>query len=286
MSNKTPEQKTNLTAKEFEEAALKGEITDFMPYIIDIPGVTRATDRIPYRRQWLIEEGIAIDEIAKTATEDEKVRLIRDRKAVDYYESWLSDNERVRRCLADAGYFHDRLIKDKAASVRCTVVQNNQNYLPRLFRKNITKTEWNTIVSVMWTQKQPDLKLLCDLLSREVPDRLYDYTYEHLEQLREKLTIMEYQPSTLEKTMTVKQLYQQGSPAWARTCSAEKISNIRNVEKTLKDCGAPNTLVELWDEIVGSEDIPPLWVMLDRTYAASTAWHSKRNQNNERNRYA
>lgn len=279
MSNKTPEQKTNLTAKEFEEAALKGEITDFMPYIIDIPGVTRATDRISYRRQWLIEEGIAIDEIAKTATEDEKVRLIRDRKAVDYYESWLSDNERVRRCLADAGHFHDRLIKDTAANVRCSVVRSNPNYLPQLFRKHITKTEWNTIVSVMWIQNKPNLKLLRDLLGREVPDRLYDHTYEHLKLLREKLAIMEYQPSTFEKTMSVKQLYQQGSPAWARTCSAEKISSIRSVEKTLKDCGAPNTLSKFWDEIVGSEDIPPLWVMLDRTYTVSAAWRKERKGN-------
>lgn len=279
-------QKTNMTAKEFEDAALNGGITDFMPYITYTPGETLATDRIYYRRQWLIEEGIAIEQIAETATNDEKVKLIQSRMAVDYYESWLTSDERVRRCLADAGYFHDRLIKDKAASVRCTVVQNNPNYLPRLFRKNITKTEWNTIVSVMWMQKQPDLKLLRDLLSREVPDRLYEHTYEHLKLLHEKLKLMEYAPSTLEKTMTVKQLYQQGNPAWARACSAENASNIRNVEKTLKNCGAPNTLVELWDEIVGSEDIPPLWVMLDRTYTASTAWHSKRNQNNERNRYA
>ena len=277
MLNKTPEQKTNMTTKEFEEAALKGEIVDFMPYITNIPGVTRATDRIEYRRQWLIEQGIALDQIAETATEDEKVRLIRDRKAVDYYESWLSDNGRVRRCLADAGYFHDRLIKDTAASVRRSVVLSDPNYLPQLFRKNITKNDWNTIVSVMWEQNQPDLKLLHDLLSREVPDRLYDYTYEHLELLREKLAIMEYEPSTIEKTMTMKQLYQQGSPAWARTCSAEKIFSIRSVEKTLKDCGAPNTLSKFWDEIVGSEDIPPLWVMLDRTYTASAAWRSDRN---------
>lgn len=267
----------HLTAKEFEEAALKGEITDFTPYIIDIPGVTRATDRIEYRRQWLIEQGIALDQIAETASDDEKVRLIGDRKAIDYYESWLSDNGRVRRCLADAGYFHDRLIKDTAASVRCSVVRSNPNYLPRLFRKNITNTEWNTIVSVMWEQAQPDLTLLRDLLSREVPDRLYDYTYERLELLHEKLTIMEYQPSTLEKTMSVKQLYQQESPAWTRTCSAETISNIRNVEKLLNDCGAPSTLAELWDEIVGSEDIPPLWVMRDRTYAVSAAWRSEQN---------
>lgn len=273
----TDERKTNMTAKEFEEAALNGDITDFTPYITYTHGETLATDRIYYRRQWLIEEGIAIEQIAETATNDEKVKLIRGRMAIDYYESWLSSDERVRRCLADAGYFHDRLIKDKAASVRCTVVQNNPNYLPRLFRKNITKTEWNTIVSVMWTQKQPDLKLLRDLLSREVPERLYEHTYEHLKLLREKLKLMEYAPSTLEKTMTVKQLYQQGNPAWARACSAENASNIRNVEKTLKDCGAPNTLVELWDEIVGSEDIPPLWVMLDRTYTASAAWRSNRN---------
>ena len=38
-----------------------------------------------------------------------------------------------------------------------------------------------------------------------------------------------------------------------------------------------DTLVELWDEIVGREDIPPLWVMLDRTYTASAAWRSDRN---------
>lgn len=41
--------------------------------------------------------------------------------------------------------------------------------------------------------------------------------------------------------------------------------------------GAPGTLAELWDEIVGSEDIPPLWVMRDRTYAVSAAWQSEQN---------
>lgn len=54
MSNKT-EQKTNLTAKEFEEAALKGEITDFMPYIIDIPGVTYETGNVTWVRNLRVD---------------------------------------------------------------------------------------------------------------------------------------------------------------------------------------------------------------------------------------
>lgn len=116
----------------------------------------------------------------------------------------------------------------------------------------------------MWVQEQPDVHLLRDLLSREVPQKLFEYTYDRIDALRIKLTAMEHNASTIERTMTTKQLYLQGSPMWAKDLSAEDIRSLQWVKEKLASSKTELTLEEVWDELIGTGDIPPLFRIKNR----------------------
>lgn len=256
--------KIMINLRDFKKTVREGGIDDYAPYIAHTPGVTDPSDDVYNRRKWLISEGIAIEQIAETATEDEQVQLINSQQAENYYRKWLSSNGRVRRCLAYEGHFLDELIRDREASVRCSVVDRDKSYLPKLFRKHITRREWNTIVSVMNAQEHPDIELLRNLLSREVPQKLFEYTYQRIDALRIKLAAMEHKPSTIERTMTTKQLYLQGSPMWTKDLSAEDIRSLQWVKEKLAMSGTDLTLEEVWDQLFGTGEFPPLFQIVNR----------------------
>lgn len=250
--------------EDFKKAVLQNLIPDYAPYIEHTPGITPPDDEVYERRRWLLQKDIATEQIAETATEDEQVYIIHKRRATEYYESWLSNSGRIRRSLASNGYFPEILINDKFASIRCDVVEQHPEYLPQLFRKEITKREWRTIIDIMWGQKYPNPTLLNDLLHRKVPQKLKQYSYERLNDLREKFTVINYVPTTIEKTMTIKQLYEQNSPAWKLNCSAEQISNIHIAEDLTTELYPNQHLTEIWDFIIGPGDIPPYLVIINR----------------------
>lgn len=43
-----------------------------------------------------------------------------------------------------------------------------------------------------------------------------------------KLAALEYEPTTMEVTMSLKQLYEKGSPLWARSIKPRRIAHILN----------------------------------------------------------
>lgn len=256
--------KIMINLRDFKKAVMNGDIDDYASYIAHTPGVTDTSDGVYSRRKWLISEGIAIEQIAETATEDEQVQLINSQQAENYYRKWLKSTGRVRRCLAYEGHFLDKLIWDREASVRCSVVDRDNSYLPKLFRKHITRREWNTIVGVMYAQEHPDIQLLRDLLSREVPQKLFGYTYERIDALRIKLTAMEHEASTIERTMTTKQLYLQGSPMWAKDLSAEDIRSLQWVKEKLASSKTDLTLEDIWEQLFEAGEVRPLFQIMNR----------------------
>jgi hypothetical protein len=256
--------KIMINLHDFKKAVMNGDIDDYAPYIAHTPGVTEPSNDVYNRRKWLISEGIAIEQIAETATEDEQVQLINSQQATNHYRKWLTSNGHVRRCLAYEGHFLDELIRDREDSVRCSVVDRDKSYLPKLFRKHITRREWNTIVGVMYAQEHPDIRLLRDLLSREVPQKLFGYTYERIDALRIKLTAMEHKASTIERTMTTKQLYLQGSPMWAKDLSAEDIRSLQWVKEKLAISETDLTLEEVWEQLFEAGELRPLFQIMNR----------------------
>lgn len=257
--------------EDFKIATLIGKISDYTPYIKHTQGVTSPDDAVYQRRRYLLQENVAIEQIAETATEDEQVYIINKHQARQYYESWLSSSGRVRRCLARAGYFPEILINDKEAAVRCDVIEQYPEYLPKLFRKEITKKEWITIIDTLWRQKHPDYNLLKDLLNREAPQHLLEYSYNRLDNLKEKFTAMNYVPITIEKTMTTKQLYQQNSPAWKLNHSAEEISTIHLAEDLLTSMKMPDALRKHWSLLINGDNIPPFTTLKSRIHTLIVA---------------
>lgn len=265
--------------EDFKTAAILNLIHDYTKYIEHTPNVTPLDDEVYERRRYLLQENIALEQIVETATEDEQIYIINKHDArknyklwlSKYYKSWLSSSGRVRRSLASNGYFPEILINDESTTIRCDVVEQHPEYLPKLFHKEITKREWRTIVDVMWKQKQPNYKLLKDLLSRNVPQELYKYTYERLDDLKEKFTAMDYVLNTIEKTMTTKQRYQQNNPAWKQNCSAEEISTIHLAEDYLTSIGMSDVLRKYWPFIINGDETPPFTTLKSRIHSLIAA---------------
>lgn len=263
MSNKT----NLINLKDFKTAVKLNQISDYTKYIEHTLGVTPVDDEVYERRRWLLQNNITTKQIAETATEDEQVYLIHKRRAQNYYKSWLSRSGRVRRCLATNGYFPEILINDKEPAVRCDIVEQYPEYLPKLFHQKITRREWCKIVDILWQQKNPDYNLLKDLLNREVPQKLLKYNYHRLDNLKEKFAALNYVPNTIEKTMTTKQLYQQNSIAWKLTCSAENISTIHLAEDYLTSMNMPDALRKHWSFLINGNDIPPFITWKSRIHS-------------------
>ena len=116
----------------------------------------------------------------------------------------------------------------------------------------------------MWGQEHPDIQLLRDLLSREVPQKLFGYTYDRIDALRIKLTAMEHEASTIERTMTTKQLYLQGSPMWAKDLSAEDIRSLQWVKEKLASTKTDLTMEEVWEQLFEAGELQPLFQIMNR----------------------
>ena len=265
--------------EDFKTAAILNLIRDYTKYIEHTPGGTPLDDEVYERRRYLLQENIALERIVETTTENEQVYIINKHDArknykswlLKYYKSWLSSSGRVRRSLASNGYFPEILINDKEPAIRCDVVEQHPEYLPKLFRKKITKREWRTIIDTLWRQTRPDYNLLKDLLSRETPQHLLEYSYERLNDLREKFAAMGYVPNTIERTMTTKQLYQQNSPAWKQNCSAEDISTIHQTEDYLTSMEMPDALRKYWSFFINGDKIPPFTTLKSRIHSLIVA---------------
>lgn len=93
-----------------------------------------------------------------------------------------------------------------------------------LFRRHkrpLTVTRATRLFETVKSEKQPDVKDLEQLKDyRKVPVG----TKEEMLALNLKYDAMVYQPTAIEKTMTPAQLYDAGSPLWARSYSIEQLS--------------------------------------------------------------
>lgn len=93
-----------------------------------------------------------------------------------------------------------------------------------LFRRHkrpLTVTRATRLFETVKSEKQPDVKDLEQLKNfHEVPVG----TKEEMLALNLKYDAMVYQPTAIEKTMTPAQLYDAGSPLWARSYSIEQLS--------------------------------------------------------------
>lgn len=136
------------------------------------------------------------------------------------YDEWLHHyNSEVRRALARIGYKPEILINDENENVRLTVVMHH----PEMFRQLLGRPDDVELVNKMLDQKVDIPK---DILEQHLSDmRKYADTAPTCD-LEAKLEALNYEPSAIELTMSPQQLYEIGSPLWARGLKLRTVFNV------------------------------------------------------------
>lgn len=145
---------------------------------------------------------------------------IENRTHREKYDEWLNHyHSEVRRALARIDYKPEILINDDDIDVRRTVVMQH----PEMFRQLLGRPGDVQLVNAILDQ-QTDIPK--DILEQHIQDmRKYADTAPTYD-LEAKLEALNYEPSAIELTMSPQQLYEIGSPLWARGLTLRKVFNV------------------------------------------------------------
>lgn len=126
------------------------------------------------------------------------------------YDEWLHhDHIDIRCALANIDYKPEILIYDEDIIVKRIILENH----PEMLRNLLGKEDEIDVVNGMLDKA---INIPKDILEQHITD-IQRYasslpTYD----LEAKLEALEYEPSSIELTMSPQQLYEIGSPLWAR----------------------------------------------------------------------
>lgn len=226
---------------EFQEAVKKGEINDFEPYM--------RKQEFDVHRMILAENGIEIDRIIKRDGNQVIVNLIEQGLATERYESWKKHpSKHVREALAKQGYYPDLYINDKSPDVRKQIIcQYPKQRLKRMHNHNDRfAIRWELV-----REPNPDLEVLSTFLETVTKSELKEaFALNDIQALRLKHQALTYNPSSIEKTMVLYQLFEINSPLWALHYTAIEVFNITNAYNELEpEYKQMNDCVKLMFEI-------------------------------------
>ena len=153
-------------------------------------------------------------------------RKIRKGEGQEHYTEWQKhpDNS-VRYTLAETGYAPEVFIHDKELPIREMVLRKYPEYLP-----NLLGNSENLMLVNEYLEMQTEI--LVPILKQHITDLKNDKRGYHTEDMETKLKSLLYEPTAIEQTMSPLQLYQVGSPLWARPFTPLAIYQIQSVERS------------------------------------------------------
>lgn len=176
-------------------------------------------------KMWLTDHFIESSEIKK---------MIRKGEGAEFYRDWTkhTDNS-VRYTLAETGYAPDVFIHDKELPIREMVIRKYPEYLPHLLGSSENLMLVNEYLEMQTEISVPTLK-------QHITDLKNDKRGYHTEDMETKLKALLYEPTAIEQTMSPLQLYQAGSPLWAKPFTPLAIYQIQSIERSHgKDAASP-----------------------------------------------
>lgn len=157
-------------------------------------------------------------------------KLIDYQYAKEHYEEWKShEHGDVRYALACLGLFPETFINDKNPKVREAVVRHHNEYCSQLLARN-KKRHWEFVCAIINTKT--DLKCVKEFLDAKVPKGVDKYK---LRAIRLYYAAKTTAPNMIEKTMSPKQLFDTGSPLWAREYTVQELYSYMRYDMPIND---------------------------------------------------
>lgn len=139
-------------------------------------------------------------------------------------EEWLyHKDEYVRYALATIDYRPDILIHDEEELVTSKVLDSHPDLIHHLLGK---PEQLQTVSLFVFTRND----IPVDVLKQHVEDiKKYDSELRY-PILETKIAALEYKPTLIELTMSPKELYEVGSPLWAKKFTPMEIAHLEDGE--------------------------------------------------------
>ena len=192
--------------------------------------------------------GIALKH--KTELSDQEIerrcQAIERGKEQECYKKWLEDesphNFYIREALAQNGYRLEDLAKDQNIHIRMTIMMRYPESIKYVLAyhkhtRDLSEDEWILIYETLQTTIDPDVEALADFVAYGIPGGLGYYrtrATQTLNAFRAQIYAHKREMTLLEKTMTSKQLYDEGNLHWVRGLSARAIENVQYAEDVFK----------------------------------------------------
>jgi len=204
----------------FKEKFAKSEIHDFKPWMENGPKGVRYV---------MANNGVEVEELLKDDDYEVIHRLIEHGYAKEHWESWKDHPySAVRQSLALKGLWPEHYLNDPDEHVRACVIRRYPEYALQGLERS--STEWTTAEEVICNDPNVPLETVETFIQTQ------DHRVYARDAYRMKAEVLKIEDiSTLERTMSVKALYDAGNPLWARTISIQAIDNILDAEKELRE---------------------------------------------------
>ena len=193
----------------------------------------------------LIQNELFLDQMAESREVELQAKLVANGAKPEYYETWKdSYDPDIRRTLAECGYFPETFINDADPRVRMSALKRNPQYLPYYFKDEAL---YDYISAYYVTQQKPNIEqfemflLVNDRKVKqvEITSKVKLADVIHIKKASER------EATTIEQTMTVTQLYDTGSPLWAKNLTLDDIYEVMWKESTNKSREDIHTFIQM-----------------------------------------
>lgn len=221
-----------MTIEEFINQLDAGQITDFSPFL-------EKTYSEHFRAE-MVKRGIHVHEALAYNEPLPILAAIRANLMEEHYEQWSTHNAwKVRKELAKKGYFPEVFSRDNDSDVRSAVFFA----YPRLAKDALSNYP---TYAKMWEnikfEREIPVELLEIFLHTPIPQERDDI---YLSYVQRKYEGMKATPTSLEATMSFKQLFSADNPLWAKNLTVDeqmrlvrriKMYGQEYVEEHLEEC--------------------------------------------------
>ena len=202
-----------MTITKFKNDIKHGLITDFSPYL---------TKGYPetYREE-MVKNGIYVHEAVAFKEQLPLIAAINKGYEKNQYEEWAyHQSSQVRETLAKNGYYPSKFVKDEDVNVRVAVCYK----YPELSKELLHSTlNYLYIWAIVKERHNLPVKLLEIFTNTPIPQGI-DGVY--LNPIRKKLKAMTHEPSPLEASMSIQQLYLSDNQLWYKNISVDRCDRI------------------------------------------------------------
>ena len=189
----------------------------------------------------------ATNDIISMNVVEEICEAIKNGEKVEKYEEWRhASHMKIRQALAKAGYWPEQFVDDKEPMVRVAVLNKHPQYVHILLKQPFTDSY---VVGVTCKQETPNLEIL-KALREHYKKEIENYEPNSLDL---KIKALETQPTALTLSMTTQQLFESGSPIWAKSLPLQTINYLLSAVKQAQNQGLEKELVSHFNQLFEGE---------------------------------